>query len=67
MANPKVWILTGDAAESLDRTPDRLEPVRVDPRRVLSDEPPEHRPHVGRDQVEVEQRRLDDLLPAECQ
>jgi hypothetical protein len=34
---------------------------------VLSDEPSEHHLHVGRDQVEVEQRRLDDLLPAERQ
>ena len=34
---------------------------------VFPDEASEHRPHVGHDHVQVEQRRLDDLLAAEGQ
>ena len=36
-------------------------------RDILSDEAPEHGPHVDYDGVQIQERRLDDLLPAECQ
>ena len=43
----------------------RVRPGADDDLDVLADQPLEHRPHVGHHHVQVEQRRLDDLLAAE--